>query len=119
MAYGQTGSGKTWCMEGSLANPLDWGLVPYALDKILRQASNSSDRSFLVTVSYVELYCEQLYDLLAPPNRGRVTQSALYANSLVVCIDTRYTCLMRQITLECCRRLTEAVPTDTEAEHGW
>ena len=70
LAYGQTGSGKTWCMEGSLASPLEWGLIPYALDEILRQASNSSDRSFLVTVSYIELYREQLYDLLAPPKRG-------------------------------------------------
>ena len=77
-------------MEGSLASPLEWGLVPYALDEILRQASKSSDRSFLVTVSYVELYREQLYDLLAPPRRGRFAQSNLYARSLVICIGTSF-----------------------------
>ena len=42
-AYGQTGSGKTFTMQGT-KDPLNWGMIPRALSKILETSrSMSSD----------------------------------------------------------------------------
>eukprot|EP00891_Asterochloris_glomerata_P007211 jgi/Astpho2/7211/e_gw1.00113.161.1_t len=71
IAYGQTGSGKTYQMEGcGLVDREDWGLIPFAVDELLRRIGQASAGSYLVTLSYVELYREQLTDLLAHPGRG-------------------------------------------------
>jgi len=66
-AYGQTASGKTHTMAGSHSQP---GVVRLAVqdifDRIRSQSSNTStSREYLVRVSYLEIYNEQIYDLLA------------------------------------------------------
>ncbi|CCO26600.1 Kinesin-like protein bimC [Rhizoctonia solani AG-1 IB] len=69
-AYGQTGTGKTYTMQGDLSPTLtgnpsaDAGIIPRALHKLFLHLENSvSDYS--VKVSFVELYNEELRDLLA------------------------------------------------------
>ncbi len=58
-------------MEGcGLVDREDWGLIPFAVDELLRRIGQASAGSYLVTLSYVELYREQLTDLLAHPGRG-------------------------------------------------
>ncbi|KAJ3337910.1 kinesin motor protein cin8 [Gonapodya sp. JEL0774] len=66
-AYGQTGTGKTYTMEGSLdALPNSQaGIIPRSLHRLFETLeSQSSD--FSVRVSMLELYNEELRDLLAP-----------------------------------------------------
>lgn len=68
-AYGQTGTGKTYTMQGDLSATLtgnpsaDAGIIPRTLHKLfLHLENNVSDYS--VKVSFIELYNEELRDLL-------------------------------------------------------
>eukprot|EP00698_Gefionella_okellyi_P002982 TRINITY_DN12815_c0_g1_i1.p1 TRINITY_DN12815_c0_g1~~TRINITY_DN12815_c0_g1_i1.p1 ORF type:complete len:705 (+),score=184.81 TRINITY_DN12815_c0_g1_i1:34-2148(+) len=63
-AYGQTGSGKTFTMEGKGA-PEDRGIIPNAFFDIFTAISHETHKQFLVRVSFLEIYQEDIYDLLA------------------------------------------------------
>eukprot|EP00741_Cyanophora_paradoxa_P010150 tig00020510_g9825.t1 len=65
MAYGQTGAGKTYTMTGG-ANYKYRGMAPRAISEIFKYVQNRSDSAVTVRLSYVEIYNEQLFDLLAP-----------------------------------------------------
>lgn len=73
-AYGQTGTGKTYTMHGVKDDP---GIVSQAVSDIFNQITTAksesiaSNREFLLRVSYVEIYNEQIFDLLAPSNDTR------------------------------------------------
>ncbi|XP_021235097.1 kinesin-like protein KIF24 [Numida meleagris] len=61
-AYGQTGAGKTYTMIGTQRNP---GLYALAAKDIFRHLEASPSRKdHLVLISFYEIYCGQLYDLL-------------------------------------------------------
>jgi kinesin family protein 3/17 len=64
-AYGQTGSGKTYTMEGAWDNP---GIIPRAIsqifDTIVQITSRNPESMFLVRVSYLEVYMDEVKDLL-------------------------------------------------------
>lgn len=67
-AYGQTGSGKTFTMEGEQCNDSNLlsqsaGLIPRSFSQIFR---NLTDKDRVIKVSFVELYNEEVYDLLSP-----------------------------------------------------
>jgi kinesin family protein 11 len=62
-AYGQTGTGKTHTMEGDVASQEMKGIIPRSVEDIFhRLKSITSDSS--VKISFMELYNEQLEDLL-------------------------------------------------------
>ncbi|RVE45672.1 hypothetical protein evm_009687 [Chilo suppressalis] len=63
-AYGQTGTGKTHTMEGTADHE---GVIPRAFRHIWAhiETSASPDVTHLVSCSYVELYLEDVRDLLA------------------------------------------------------
>eukprot|EP00833_Pecoramyces_ruminatium_P015879 jgi/Orpsp1_1/1189911/evm.model.d7180000075417.1 len=71
-AYGQTGTGKTYTMEGELNNIGDTsvsigkycGIIPRTLMNLFEILEKEKDE-FSVRVSYIELYNEQLNDLLS------------------------------------------------------
>ncbi|KAK2951430.1 putative Chromosome-associated kinesin KIF4 [Blattamonas nauphoetae] len=67
-AYGMTGSGKTYTMMGDLigsGNDGVKGIYTYAAEMIFDQIQSASEeRDFIVTVSFVEIYNEQVKDLL-------------------------------------------------------
>ena len=64
-AYGQTGTGKTYSMDGKRDGE-HRGIMPRAFDHIFEYiAANSDSHEFLVTVTYVEIYNNELRDLLA------------------------------------------------------
>lgn len=70
-AYGQTGTGKTHTMEGGPRNSDDGktlgpeaGVIPRAIKQIFDTIS-ASETDSNVKVSYMELYNEELTDLLA------------------------------------------------------
>ncbi|CAN0910145.1 Kinesin-like protein KIN-7O [Linum grandiflorum] len=65
-AYGQTNSGKTHTMRGS-ADEL--GVIPLAVHDIFNIIHEDVGREFLLRMSYLEIYNEDINDLLAPEHR--------------------------------------------------
>ncbi|TYI03817.1 hypothetical protein ES332_A11G368100v1 [Gossypium tomentosum] len=65
-AYGQTNSGKTHTMRGSAAEP---GVIPRAVHDLFDIIQQDVDREFLLRMSYMEIYNEEINDLLAPEHR--------------------------------------------------
>ncbi|KAK5639247.1 hypothetical protein RI129_011739 [Pyrocoelia pectoralis] len=64
-AYGQTGSGKSYTMMGAQDNK---GIIPRLCDSLfdLIAKRQSSELSYKVEVSYMEIYNEKVHDLLDP-----------------------------------------------------
>uniref|UniRef100_A0A6M2D363 Kinesin-like protein n=1 Tax=Rhipicephalus microplus TaxID=6941 RepID=A0A6M2D363_RHIMP len=60
-AFGQTASGKTHTMMGSSSQP---GLIPLTIDAIFDIIQNMPEREYLVRISYIEIYNENVLDLL-------------------------------------------------------
>ncbi|VDP40045.1 unnamed protein product [Heligmosomoides polygyrus] len=70
-AYGQTGTGKTFTMTGDLDRPELQGIIPNSFAHIFDHiAKCQQDITFLVRVSYLEVYNEELRDLLAKDGHG-------------------------------------------------
>ncbi|XP_057990315.1 kinesin-like protein KIN-7N isoform X2 [Hevea brasiliensis] len=65
-AYGQTSSGKTFTMNGSETDP---GIIHRAVKDIFNKIQMMSDREFLIRVSYMEIYNEEINDLFAVENQ--------------------------------------------------
>ena len=65
-AYGQTGAGKTYTMQGSLDDEKEKGLQPRVFDQIFTMMNQmkKENAEFLVKCSYVEVYNEQIIDLV-------------------------------------------------------
>ncbi|KAJ8285425.1 hypothetical protein GJAV_G00026660 [Gymnothorax javanicus] len=66
-AYGQTGSGKTYTISGRPAvSALEdqSGIIPRAIEEIFQRLEQMPDTTFTVRASYVEVYKEELRDLL-------------------------------------------------------
>ena len=63
-AYGQTGTGKTFTMEG-VNNAQNKGIVPRTIDWIFDSIKNCTNQQFLVRVSMVEIYNEEVRDLFS------------------------------------------------------
>ncbi|WWC71280.1 uncharacterized protein I206_105233 [Kwoniella pini CBS 10737] len=78
-AYGQTGTGKTYTMQGDLeltplaAPKTTAGIVPRVLHRLFSLLDASKNTEFSVKCSYVELYNEELRDLLAVDYKGEIT----------------------------------------------
>lgn len=65
LAYGQTGTGKTYTMEGVRTEPELKGIIPNSFAHIFGHiAKANEDVTFLVRVSYFEIYNEEIRDLL-------------------------------------------------------
>ncbi|KAH0933992.1 hypothetical protein HID58_011109 [Brassica napus] len=65
-AYGQTNSGKTHTMRGSPTEP---GVIPLAVHDMFETIYQDTSREFLLRMSYLEIYNEDINDLLAPEHR--------------------------------------------------
>ncbi|KAJ3144872.1 Kinesin-like protein kif9 [Irineochytrium annulatum] len=65
MAYGQTGAGKTFTMTGATENYKHRGLIPRAISHVFREVAERPQMACTVRVSYLEIYNEQIVDLLA------------------------------------------------------
>ena len=64
MAYGQTSSGKTHTMSGTVEDP---GVMTRAVEDIFAAvAAAGESRAFEIKASYMEIYNEEIRDLLAP-----------------------------------------------------
>lgn len=64
-AYGQTGTGKTYTMEGIRGNSESQGIIPNSFAHIFGTIAKAEGSTrFLVRCSYLEIYCEDVRDLL-------------------------------------------------------
>ena len=61
--YGQTTSGKTYTMLGTPDFP---GILPCSIREIFQTIVKDAENEYNVWVSYIEIYNEQINDLLAP-----------------------------------------------------
>ena len=68
-AYGQTGTGKTYTMEGVMDHTHEGaGIIPRSIHRVfqyLKSRYDSDTSSFSVRISFLEVYNEQLIDLLS------------------------------------------------------
>uniref|UniRef100_A0A9J7YVE7 Kinesin motor domain-containing protein n=1 Tax=Cyprinus carpio carpio TaxID=630221 RepID=A0A9J7YVE7_CYPCA len=68
LAYGQTGSGKTFSMGGTYTsdqeNKSTVGVIPRVIRRIFQEKSRCADCELLLAVSYLEIYNEEILDLL-------------------------------------------------------
>jgi len=68
-AYGQTGSGKTFSMEGPedvYENEDMVGIIPRSFDFLMETVEKSKEKgwTYSLEAAYLEVYCEELRDLL-------------------------------------------------------
>ncbi|XP_018415337.1 PREDICTED: kinesin-like protein KIF1C isoform X2 [Nanorana parkeri] len=72
-AYGQTGAGKSYTMMGK-PEPEQHGIIPQLCEDLFARVSSnkSPDLSYSVEVSYMEIYCERVRDLLSPKSKGNL-----------------------------------------------
>ncbi|XP_048845372.1 kinesin-like protein KIF1A isoform X9 [Brienomyrus brachyistius] len=73
-AYGQTGAGKSYTMMGK-QEPAQQGIIPLLCEDLftkINDSNNDNNMSYSVEVSYMEIYCERVRDLLNPKNKGNL-----------------------------------------------
>ena len=63
-AYGQTGTGKTHTMEGVITDSELRGVIPRAAFDVFRRLSDDSYVEHAVSASFLEIYNEEMCDLL-------------------------------------------------------
>uniref|UniRef100_A0A8C6TS66 plus-end-directed kinesin ATPase n=1 Tax=Neogobius melanostomus TaxID=47308 RepID=A0A8C6TS66_9GOBI len=73
-AYGQTGAGKSYTMMGKQDVKDQQGIIPLMCEDLFSKISQNGDNSlsYSVEVSYMEIYCERVRDLLNPKNKGNL-----------------------------------------------
>ncbi|XP_072442188.1 kinesin-like protein KIF1B isoform X15 [Chiloscyllium punctatum] len=96
-AYGQTGAGKSYTMMGKQDKDHQ-GIIPQLCEELFEKINDNSnsDVSYSVEVSYMEIYCERVRDLLNPKTKGnlRVREHPLlgpYVEDLSKLAVTSYT----------------------------
>ncbi|XP_017124603.1 kinesin-like protein unc-104 isoform X11 [Drosophila elegans] len=72
-AYGQTGAGKSYTMMGRQEEHQE-GIIPMICKDLFTriQDTETDDLKYSVEVSYMEIYCERVRDLLNPKNKGNL-----------------------------------------------
>lgn len=79
-AYGQTGTGKTHTMEGDLTSQMgtyssEAGIIPRSLYRLFHTLELSKD-DYSVKATFIELYNEELRDLLCLDSNGSAGESS-------------------------------------------
>ncbi|KAI4904498.1 hypothetical protein NFI96_025300 [Prochilodus magdalenae] len=74
-AYGQTGTGKTYTMQGQWMEAERRGIIPSSFEHIFTHISRSQNQQYLVRASYLEIYQEEIRDLLAEVLLLRIRRS--------------------------------------------
>lgn len=79
-AYGQTGAGKSHTMEGYADVPEERGIIPSSFRHLFERIAAEGDKNsrFMVFASYLEIYNEEIRDLLAndPKNKLELKETA-------------------------------------------
>nr|XP_036231157.1 kinesin-like protein unc-104 isoform X8 [Bactrocera oleae] len=72
-AYGQTGAGKSYTMMGKQEEHQE-GIIPMICKDLFNRIhdTETNELKYSVEVSYMEIYCERVRDLLNPKNKGNL-----------------------------------------------
>jgi len=74
--YGQTTSGKTFTMLGTQKDP---GVLPHSLRTIFHEIGKKTGFNFTISVSYLEIYNENISDLLVPDSTNlKIVDDPMY-----------------------------------------
>lgn len=91
-AYGQTGCGKTHTMIGKKNDKTERGIIPNAFDHIFGYFDDAQNnkKKFLIRCSYLEIYNEQIRDLLCKKDHRldlkEHPDKGVYVQDLTTCI---------------------------------
>lgn len=85
-AYGQTGTGKTHTMEGAPTPELQ-GIIPNSFSHVFEAIQGSANRQYLVRASFLEIYNEEIRDLLSKNPKDKLElketkESGVYVKGL-------------------------------------
>ncbi|ESP02412.1 hypothetical protein LOTGIDRAFT_138487 [Lottia gigantea] len=86
-AYGQTGCGKSFSMQGITNPATQRGIIPRAFDHIFETVSVTDGTKFLIHASYLEIYNEEIRDLLGQDVKAKMElhehpEKGVYVNGL-------------------------------------
>ncbi|KAJ0973399.1 hypothetical protein J5N97_021358 [Dioscorea zingiberensis] len=107
-AYGQTGTGKTYTMEGDCKRakcgskgqlPSDAGVIPRAVKQIF-DTLESQSAEYSVKVTFLELYNEEITDLLAPEELAKAVLEDKQRKPLTLMEDGKGGVLVRGLEEE-------------------
>ncbi|OIW21401.1 hypothetical protein TanjilG_02568 [Lupinus angustifolius] len=107
-AYGQTGTGKTYTMEGECKRsksgpnrelPQEAGVIPRAVKQIFDMLESQNDE-YSVKVTFLELYNEEITDLLAPEELSKVSLEEKQKKQLPLMEDGKGGVLVRGLEEE-------------------
>ncbi|XP_077241300.1 P-loop containing nucleoside triphosphate hydrolases superfamily protein [Tasmannia lanceolata] len=107
-AYGQTGTGKTYTMEGECKKaktgpkgqlPPDAGVIPRAVKQIF-DTLESQNAEYSVKVTFLELYNEEITDLLAPEEISKIVLEEKLKKPLLLMEDGKGGVLVRGLEEE-------------------
>ncbi|KAL6005274.1 Kinesin-like protein KIN-5C [Asimina triloba] len=107
-AYGQTGTGKTYTMEGDSKKsksgskgqlPQDAGVIPRAVKQIF-DTLESQNAEYSVKVTFLELYNEEITDLLAPEEISKLLLEEKQKKPLLLMEDGKGGVLVRGLEEE-------------------
>ncbi|GFP82719.1 125 kDa kinesin-related protein [Phtheirospermum japonicum] len=107
-AYGQTGTGKTYTMEGECKRaksgpngelPPEAGVIPRAVKQIF-DTLESQNAEYSVKVTFLELYNEEITDLLAPEDISKVALEEKQKKQLPLMEDGKGGVLVRGLEEE-------------------
>ncbi|XP_034996507.1 kinesin-like protein KIF17 isoform X2 [Zootoca vivipara] len=71
-AYGQTGSGKSFTMQGIQDPSSQKGIIPRAFEHLFESVQCAENSKFLVRASYLEIYNEDIRDLLGTNTKQKL-----------------------------------------------
>ena len=110
LAYGQTGAGKTYTMSGGTQNYKFRGIIPRAISQVFHEIQNKPELSFVVKVSYAEIYNELIYDLLSntPPSEQ--------TGNIMIQDDLKYGIIVKGLTQVLCNNEEDALNQVFEGE---
>ncbi|MCO5594318.1 hypothetical protein L7F22_048348 [Adiantum nelumboides] len=104
-AYGQTGTGKTYTMEGNGRKtkdgtmPVDAGVIPRAVQQIV-DTLEAQNAEYSMKVTFLELYNEEITDLLAPDDITRTLEERQQKKPLALMEDGKGGVLVRGLEEE-------------------
>ncbi|XP_047162874.1 kinesin-like protein KIN-5C isoform X2 [Vigna umbellata] len=107
-AYGQTGTGKTYTMEGECKRaksgpngelPPEAGVIPRAVKQIF-DTLEGQNAEYSVKVTFLELYNEEITDLLAPEEISKVSLEEKQKKQLPLMEDGKGGVLVRGLEEE-------------------
>ncbi|KDP41481.1 hypothetical protein JCGZ_15888 [Jatropha curcas] len=96
LAYGQTGSGKTYTMGTNYnGEGTNSGIIPKVMENIFQRVETIKENTeFLIRVSFIEIFKEEVFDLLDP--NSAALSKAEGANTMKPAVPTRVPIQIRE-----------------------